>query len=138
MNFISKHDWNIVGVNPGHADTCTCLVSDLHIHMFIINYNIMMLISNADNRPPNITGSFVLYVNSGVAISEMYNADDPDGDTISVFQLKVNVSHTPVPLSLFSLSLTSLLVLPSSLPFPFPLGPLPSLPPSVPPSISPV
>lgn len=41
------------------------------------------------NSPPNITGSFLLYVNSGESVSEMYNADDPDGDSISTFILKV-------------------------------------------------
>ena len=41
------------------------------------------------NSPPNITGSFLLYVNSGESVYEMYNADDPDGDSISTFILKV-------------------------------------------------
>ena len=41
------------------------------------------------NRPPNITGSFLLYVNTGESVYEMYNADDPDGDSINTFMLKV-------------------------------------------------
>lgn len=58
----------------------------------LTRYNTMMyslLWTNAGNRPPNITGSFLMYVNAGESVSKMYNADDPDGDTISTFNLKV-------------------------------------------------
>ena len=55
-------------------------------------YNIIILYltwCSVGNRPPNITGSFILYVKTGESVSEMYNADDPDGDAINNFSLKV-------------------------------------------------
>ena len=56
-----------------------------------LNHYIEVVIHNnhADNRPPNITGRFILNVRTGDTVSEIYNADDPDGDSISTFYLKV-------------------------------------------------
>ena len=73
---------------------CVLCLANAHIKFFnhlLLCFSLSVLRTHqlTGNSPPNITGSFLLYVNSGESVSEMYNADDPDGDSISTFILKV-------------------------------------------------
>ena len=67
-----------------HTSAYTFFHSSTHTMHTYAHYN-----TCTGNSPPNITGSFLLYVNTGESVYEMYNADDPDGDTINTFILKV-------------------------------------------------
>ena len=89
---------------------CPILISYYHVRLWLFNLALQPLrvydcimqyiaVSHADNRPPNITGPEIIYVEVGVPVSESYTAEDED--RVDVFILKVVTKRllNPLPTS---------------------------------------